>query len=185
MGLFGKLKENLSHGGVNVSLQAPASASMKDPTIPVTVNITATEEQHTINNVSVELFKTPDNSAAGFNQTNNPSQYSIKESMGKANYEQPFVVMPGETKAVPLNIIMNVGAAINTQLPGGTPEGVAQVANALQKLQNVANYMGTQKYTYNIDASVSIEGISMGTGKSVPIQLLKPGEYGGAANWHL
>ncbi len=43
MGFFGKIKENLSHGGVKIQLQAPASVSMQDAVLPV---ISAELRQH-------------------------------------------------------------------------------------------------------------------------------------------
>lgn len=182
MSLFGKFKENITHGGIKVQLQAPASISMNDPTVPISVEVTASEEQHTIENVQVRITARSYNQS--FSQSSNTSTtQGQSHTVAEANYAQPFVVMPNETKSVQLSIVMNQGGAIEAQLPEGS--GMAQVAGMLQKLQTVSEAMNGDSYQYFIEASAKIEGVTLGPSHEQPIQVLKPGQMGGGFNMNV
>jgi hypothetical protein len=182
MGIFGKLKENFNHGGIKIQLQAPATVSMNDAAVPVTVNVSATEEQRTVENIRVNItaqsqnqgFNEPTNQNIGMPETAQGAQHVVAE----ANYTQPFSIMPGETKTIKLSIVMNAGAAVGAQLPEGS--GMAQVAGALQKLQSISEAMNGNSYQYFIQVSAKIEGVTLGPSYQQSIQILKPGEMGGA-----
>jgi len=183
MGLFGKLKENLGHGGIKVQLQAPASVSMSDASFPVTVTLTASDQQQTIENVKVEITARSYDQSFSTSNNNPPTTQSQEHMVAEANYAQAFTIMPGETKSVPLTIIMNQGAAAAAQLPEGS--GMAQVAGAFQKLQSLSETMNSTSYQYTIEASAKIQGITLGPAYNQPIQILKPGELGGATQGNL
>lgn len=180
MGLFGKIKENFNHGGVKVSVQAPASVSMNDAAgLPVTVTLTNNDEQRTINKVSVEIIATSQDQ--GFDSsgaTNNTT--STNKTVARADNTQPFALMPGETKSVQLTIVMNSGAAVAAQLPEGS--GMAQVADALGKLQAVGEAMHGDSWTYQVQAKADVEGVTLDPMDQKPLQVLKPGQIGGAIN---
>lgn len=178
MGLFGKLKENFNHGGIKVQLQAPASVSMNDATVPVTVSVTATSEQHTIERVSVTITAQSYNQAFSESGNNNNSAQNQQHTVAESDYSQPFTLASGETKTVEVNIVMNQGAAVAAQLPEGS--GIAQVAGMFQKLQSVSEAMNGNSYQYFVEASAKIEGVTFGPSYQQPIQILKPGEIGGA-----
>lgn len=184
MGLFGKLKENFNHGGIKVQLQAPASVSMNDATLPVTVSITASEEQKNIERVSVTIIAESHNQSFSQN-SNDASPQSQQHTVAESDYSQPFMLAPGETKTVEISLVMNQGAAITAQLPEGS--GLAQVAGMFQKLQSVSEAMNGTSYEYFVKATAKIEGITFGPSYQQPIQILKPGEMGTAfqANIHL
>lgn len=181
MSFFGKIKDNLNHGGVDVDIEAPASASMEDATFPVIVSITNTsQQQHLINRVTAEIYANSNNSS--FN--NSPGQNSndvTNRSVAKAEDVQQFAIQPNETKKVQVNIVLNAGNAATDQLPDGS--GIEQVAGMLGKLQSIGQALDNNSYTYNVTASVDVEGISLDPAKSQPIQLLKPGQIGTAFNF--
>jgi len=177
MGLFGKLKENFNHGGVKIQLQAPASVSMNDTTVPVTVSITATDQERTIDRVSVIIIAQSHNQAFSDSNNTNPAQ-GQQHTVAQSDYVQPFTLMPGETKSIEIGIVMNEGAAVAAQLPEGS--GMAQLAGAFQKLQAVSEAMNGNSWQYYIDASAKIEGVGFGPSHRQPIQILKPGEIGTA-----
>lgn len=180
MGLFGKIKENLNHGGVKLQLSAPASVSMQDASVPVTVNVTGGSEPQTINGIDVTIWAESRNQA--FSTTNTSSQVD-RHQVAEANYAQPFIVLPGETKSVQLSVVMNAGEAVASQLPEGS--GMAQIAQAFQKLQAVSETLNHDSYTYSIATSAKIEGVTFGPSHEQPIQVLKPGEIGTGFNLNL
>lgn len=186
MGFFSKLKENFTHGGVKISLQAPPSVSMNGADVPVTVALSATDKQESIERVTVRILAQTNNRAfsASSNANANASQ-NEEHTVAEAEYAQPFSLAPGETKNVPLNIVMNQGAAVASQLPQDS--GAAKVFGALQKLESVSEAMNGASYTYTIEASAKVQGLALGPGTRQPIQILKPGQIGTgiAANVHL
>jgi hypothetical protein len=184
MGFFSKIKTNLNHGGVKIDLQAPASVSMQDAQLPVTITITNTDsEQRMVKRVSAEIFASSQNRA--FNQpgsVNNTNQV-VRESVARADNTEQFVIMPGETKTVQLNIVMNAGAVAGAQLPENS--AMAQVAGALQKLQSVSEALNNTSYTYSLQGSADVDGVALDPSKSMPLQVLKPGQIGTGFNVQL
>src|SRR4051812_37040347 len=100
MSIFGKLKENFNHGGIKIQLQAPASVSMNDATVPVTVSLSASGEQKTIERVTVTI------TARSYNQqfnepvgdssiSSSPTFQGVQHVVAEVNYSQPFSIMPG------------------------------------------------------------------------------------------
>jgi hypothetical protein len=179
MGLFGKLKENFNHGGVKLQLQAPASASMTDATIPVTVNISAAESARTIERVEVSIIAQNNDMAFTNPGSANVSTSSQGErsTVAEAVLAEPFALTPGETKTVQLSITMNQGAALEAQLPEGS--GLAQVAGALSKLQSISEHLSGGNYQYFIEASAKIEGVAFGLQRHQPsLAISEPGSPG-------
>ena len=186
MGFFSKIKDNLSHGGIKVNLQAPASISMQDAMMPITITLTGGSEPHTVKRVSAEIQATSRNQA--FDQLNQPAQagnvgdaQSITETVARAEDAQPFVIQPGETKVIPLSIVINGTQIIADQLPTGS--AMSGVVSAFQKLQSVSQALNGSSYTYSVEAKADVEGIALDPSASQPLQMLKPGEIGGATNF--
>ncbi|HET9098281.1 MAG TPA: hypothetical protein VFN51_01550 [Candidatus Saccharimonadales bacterium] len=182
MGLFGKIKENFNHGGIKIQLQAPASVSMNDATLPVSVNVSATSEPHNIESVSVAIIAQPANQA--FTDPNNVnSVQNFQETVARSDINQPFSLQPGESKTIEFTIVMNAGAAAASQLPAGS--SMAEVAGVFQKLQSVSEVMDRSIYEYYIEASAKVEGIGFSPSFQQPIQLFKPGEIGTGFNGNI
>lgn len=180
MGFFGKLKNTLSRGGIKVQLQAPASASMNDPTIPTTVTVSASDKQETIERVTVSLLARSYD--RGFMQPTNGSANNADQgqelTVAEANYTQPFIIQPGEVKTFQLAVVMNQGAAMASQLPEGSM--AAKLAGALQGLQSLSELMNDTSYQYSIRATAKVSGVVFSPSQEQPLQLLKPGQFGGA-----
>ncbi len=170
MSLFGKLKENINHGGVKLQLQAPASASMSDANVPVTVSVTATDQQHNIERISVTIKAKSINQTFSNPENNNSIQHQ-EHTIARSEYSQPFVLMPGETKSVNISIAMSQGQAAVAQMPGGG--GVAQVVGAFQKLQAISETLSGVSWQYFIEASAKLEGVTFGPSHEQPIEILK------------
>lgn len=177
MGFFDKLKQNFKHG-VKVTLDAPASVSVQDASLPVSVSVTASDNQQTIQKIYVEIVaETRDKS---FSVNSGPNDNYETKVVARAEYNEPFLVNVGETKSVQLSITMNQGAAAKEQLPEGS--GLAQIAGAFEKLQNVTSAMSQKNYTYTIRAVADVEGVAFDPSDQRPLQILKPGEFGGGFN---
>lgn len=160
-------------------MQAPASASMNDPTIPVTITVSASDKQETIERVTVSIIARSYD--RGFMQPANGSVNSSDQgqelTVAEANYAQPFDIMPGEVKSFQLDIAMNQGAALEAELPEGSV--AAKVAGALQGLQSISELMNDTSYSYSVRATAKVSGIMFLPTQEQPIQLLKPGQLGG------
>jgi hypothetical protein len=172
MGFFSKIKENLNHGGVKVRLDAPASIAMQDGQVPVTITVVAGSSPARINGVKIEIVaesRSPSAQAAG--------AAPMRVVAETSNAEQ-FALNPGESKAVQLQFGMNLGAALADQLPKDS--GMAQIAEALGGLQAAADALSPSAESYYIKASADVDGVMLDPSAQRPIQVLKPGQLGGA-----
>ncbi|CAN5411313.1 hypothetical protein BH09PAT4_BH09PAT4_01810 [soil metagenome] len=179
MGFFSKIKQNLQHGGVDISLQAPASISMQDAVMPVVVTVVAKDTVSTINKVRVEVYRQSNNRSFGSTQQASPTSDSIALSENT----EVFTLNPGESKSIQLSIVMNEAKTFADALPEGS--AMAQVAGAFQRLESVKNVLDQNSYTYSIKGSADVEGVMLDPSASQPLQILKPGQIGGAINLHL
>lgn len=182
MGFFGKIKQNMHHGGVKVQLQAPASVHMTDATLPVTVTITATDAPAQVKSVKAEIQA--QNQSTGFNPSS--AQSGVNNTpMGPTTVAQevntqPFSLAPGQTQTIQLNITMNAGAAAqSTADPGNFGAGLAHALGNLQTLQAT---LDKNSYTYTLVVSADVDGIAFDPGASQMLQILKPGQFGTAVN---
>ncbi len=188
MGFFSKIKDNFQHGGITLDFQAPASVSMQDPSLPITVTITSTGEAHTIKGVSAEIiatsrnksFSQPTISFGNNSAINNTDTQIVTEIVARADNNEQFVIQAGETKTVQVSIVMNTAAAVQDQLPA---DGVmAQVAGAVQKIGSISQALSGEGWSYELRVKADVDGIALDPAKSHPLQILKPGQIGGAVN---
>ncbi len=181
MGFFGKIKDNLNHGGIKLDLQAASSVSMQDAAFPVVVTLTSTSpEQHSVKRVSAEIIAT--NRQQSYNQpvangSGSSMPQTLAQTVARAENNEPFIIMPGETKTLQFNIVMNAGAAAEAQFEEGS--AMAQVAGAFKNLQSVSAALDNTSWSYSLKASADVEGIALDPSVSHILQILKPGEMGG------
>lgn len=179
MGFFGKIKQNIHHGGVKVQMQAPASVKVSDPVLPVTVTVTATDALAQIKSVKVEIQAL--NQSTGFSQpfgqtTSSANNISTPQTVAQEVNAQPFTLNPGQSQTLQLNITMNAGAAAQQ---AGVNSVIAQT---IGRLQSLAETLNSNSYTYTLIASADVEGIALDPSTSQNLQILKPGQFGGAIN---
>jgi hypothetical protein len=182
MGLFGKISNNLHHGGVKVRLEAPASVPSNE-VIPVTVNITADSTQ-TINAVKVEIKAQEREQGMGMggvgvgignNNMNNGynNQQSTEQTVAVVESRETFTINAGETKTVQLQLALNGTAAMGnglSQLQGAA----GNFGNALAAIASVASNFENISYTYSVHAYVDVADIAMDPSDKQPIQILPP-----------
>ena len=178
MGLFGKLKDNMNHGGVKVHVQAPGSVP-GNQVIPVIVTITADSSQ-TINSVKAEIkaeAKEQGITMGGNNNMNGGmgvrSSRTMSQTIAEVENRESFTIGPGETKTVNLELY------ISGDTGNGNPMG--QLANigggmgsALQAVAAVAQKFEHVNYLYTVHASADVPGVSLDPSDKQSIQILPP-----------
>jgi len=174
VGLFGKLRSNMNHGGVKVQLQAPSSAPA-DQVIPVTVTITA-EDSQTVDGVKAEIkaqAREQGITMGGGQGVGVQSSRSIDQTVAQVESREPFTIGPGETKTVNLQLYLNGNAG------GGNPLGQlgnagGALGGALQTLATVAQNIDHVNYLYSVHASADVEGVRLDPSDKQSIQILPP-----------
>jgi sporulation-control protein spo0M len=174
MGFFSKLKQNVNHGGVKVSVEAPNTVNLKDVSFEVRVTISSSDSTQTIKGIRVALQEQTEAGDSG------PPMRDITS----IENTEPFVLQPGESKTITVQVPLNAGKNIEQVLAAEHP-GLAQAANMLGKAEDLANFKNNMKEReYYLNASADVEGIAMDPAKSIPIQVLRPGQIGGSINAH-
>lgn len=182
MGFFSKFKQQLNIGGVKVKLEAPASASLNDASINVQATFTNGDSPQTIKSVLLHLYEETDPSVMG-TPTSSPSQPTRVSELASNRIDQPFALQPNETKTLPFILPLNVGAFAAQNLQAGSP--LATVAGTLGKLQSVGDALDGTHHRYYIEISADVDNAALNASDRVQIQLPKPGQPGGAVNFHL
>lgn len=175
MGFFDKIKDNLSHGGVKVSLSAPGTVSFNEANFDVSVTITNSDEPRSINSVIVEILANSKDSTMDMikNDANNQvaeENREIDQQVAVARNDQPFQIGTGETKTV--NIIIPLNPTLNQQ---GQPANTGVVGEAMGLIQHLNAYGASASQNhlkYSVRASVHIEGIMLNPKAEQPLQVL-------------
>lgn len=181
MGFFSKLKQNFTHGGVKVKLQAPASVSTQDAAVPVTVTVSASDGVQVIKGITVEIVAESRNQA--FNNAGTSTAPAEQKTVARTENTESFTLAGGESRDIQIPIVMNAGAQLESQLPEGS--GMATVAHALQGLQNLSQAFDHTSYRYFVRATADVDGIALDPSDQQDIQVLGMGQTGGAVGLHL
>jgi hypothetical protein len=180
MGLFGKLEENIHHGGIKVHVQAPSSVP-GNQVIPVTVTIVADGSQ-TINSVKAEIKAQirEEGISEGFGMGGmngmGMNRGGIGVQAGGSNYRtvaqvesrEPFTISPGETKTVNFQLYL--------QGSGGNTNPAPGISGALGAIESVAQNFEHVNYLYRVEASANVQGVSLDPNDKQPIEILPPSE---------
>lgn len=169
MGFFSKLKSNIHHGGVKVQVQAPGSATANQ-SVPITVTISADSTQ-TITSVKAQIkarvqeqgLRMGHGEGVGL-QSSTSSNITIAEAENKTS----FIVNPGETKTVTLELVISGNA---TGYPLG-PNGAGALNPILQTVTSAVQGLEHLNYLYSVHASADVQGIALDPSDSTPIQIL-------------
>jgi len=171
MGFFGKIKQNIHHGGVQVQMQALENIHASDAELPVSVTLTAIDQPVTINSVNVRIDATSENMA--FSQPSGPSNIQTNQqtiqTVAKQVNNQPFTLSPGQPQTLQLNISMSLS---------GT-DAQNQIAGALATAAKTLSYLRNTSYIYNLVASADVEGIALDPSASQRIHIKGADEASG------
>ena len=161
MGLLDKIKQNLEHGGIKVTIEAPQNVSRKNLSLPVTVNITNDAKvAQTIKSVIAEVNATENNSGFGMalnnsvqlgNTTNNNEMYSM-QTLTVAKSESPgtFVLQPRDSNTIKLNIALSE----NSDASGAT------------------NKLNPTHYKYELHVKAEVEGVKLSPHSNQTLQVV-------------
>lgn len=108
MGFLDKLKDNLTGGGVKLSLSAPSEFGLHDTAIPVELTIVATEPR-TIKNIEYRLYKNAKD--AGRRQHDSYDTGTVLKPLALQNVQGPFNVAPG----IPLVMSDNLSLTVSDE----------------------------------------------------------------------
>lgn len=179
MGFFSKLKQNFTHGGVKVQLEAPATVSQQDPNFVSSVTVTnGGDSPQTINVVKVSLIENkiqPERSGQSASGAGD-----LFRELSKAEESRQFILNPAESRHFTITVPMNFGKYISEQSQDNGL--ISGIASALGTIQTVADAMDPSHYDYFIEAKVDVEGITFDPSDKSRVQLLKPGQIGTSIN---
>ncbi len=142
---------------------------MSDANVPVNVTVTTSDKPQTINWVKVEIIaeSTPTANAA-----------PIRRNIATVQSTQAFLLQPGASQTVQLNLAMNIGAAAAATEDFAHNPIMSAAANIVSGIAQAAEAMDTRQYKYTIIASADIANITLGPSVSQPIQVMKLGSIG-------
>lgn len=174
MGFFGKIKDNLTHGGVDVSLQSSGVVPLSG-TYACTVQITAKKAPQTVKSISLRLIR--EERKAGTVMSFGSSQPSMTfgtsragrssnelrvDTIAEMQNTEPFALAAGETKAIQLNLTTGSGQAVEVS---GAFAAIAGIAKGLEKLAGHGNAV------YKLNATVDVDGIALDPSASQTVQV--------------
>lgn len=177
MGLFSRLKNDVTHGGVKIKVQAPSSIA-SNQVIPVVITITS-DNTETITGVLVVLQQQERQQGMsigmnemgvnnGMNGMGMNQQRSMYQTVAQVESRDLFVINPGETKTVNLQLFVNGSS--------GTFNPASSVGGIIGGLINSLGTLNHVNYIYRVEASVSIEGIGTKPKDTQAIELLPPSQ---------
>jgi len=142
MGFFGKIKQNLNHGGVKVYLQAPTTITSSQTEIPVKITLEAAQ-QCQVDSLEVSLERRFAN--AGSNNSPPPAPVV----MGIAKQAGPFTLLPGQNQSFDLSITVS------------SPDSGGAMAQTFGKFANAVSSLGSQKFKHYICAKADVANIKL------------------------
>lgn len=166
MGFFGKIRDNFSHGGVKVRLQAPSSVT-NNQVIPISVTITAGESPQTINKIKADIRVQTREQGIGLNGGVDDGE-TTEQIIAQVEDREPFTLAPNETRTIQLQIALDTSSG--TGFPTGQINGA--VAGVLQSIASVAGNFENVSRSYTVHASADVAGISLDPTDHQPIQVL-------------
>lgn len=141
MGFFGKLKQNLNHGGIKISLVTPERVGKDDPTVTVQATITATATPRLIKSVTADFV-----THYFSNNSNSTPQEAV---LSNQVYNTPFQLAAGQSLNLSFTLNMNPGQD-HPML-----SALDKAAGILSKLSNQ-----NQQFVHNIRVRADVEGIA-------------------------
>jgi hypothetical protein len=175
MGFFDKIKENLSHGGINVVLTSPPTTSLNDAALPITVTLTNNEQPRIIKSITAEVLANSKDSAVDMfrNDARNQSaeqNYEVDQKVAVSHMDQPFQLEMGETKSVTINIPLN--PTLNQQGQSANSGMFGEAMGLLAHMNAYGASFSQGHLKYSIRVTANIDGIVMGPSAEKPIQLV-------------
>lgn len=174
MGFFAKIKENLTKGGVKISLDSPGSARLSDPFVPLTINVTNGETARDIKVIGVKLEK------KWIEKHGDHTSHKRDDVVTYQIPESSFTLQPNETKSFAVTLPLSASEAFSQS--GQDNEAIETAAGVFDKVVSVANAMDNKDYSYSLIAWADVDGIAIDPSDRNSITLLSPGQFGTTFN---
>ena len=172
MGFFGALKDNFTGGGVKVDLNAPAQISLTDPSVGVTVIVSA-RKLATMEHMTVEIIR----EVQGVSNANNAASQPGGQTIAMAEYAQPFTLGGGESKSVPIDIPLDMTAQAAAVF--GNDGAGSAIIGGLSKLKALEDTLHGTTYRYQIRATVQVSGLYLQPTVNRWVEVAGAGRSGG------
>jgi hypothetical protein len=145
MGFFDKVKRNINHGGVSLTLTAPDRIEKGQFNVPISILMSATTNCQ-IKSVTARVER------RYLNTSNTQRQPTV---LGSANYDTPFTLNAGQ----PLNLDLNISIAPLDETTGDH-QALRSVVSALEKASNAYD-RSSQRYEHYIGVVADVDGVAM------------------------
>jgi uncharacterized protein (DUF736 family) len=145
MGFFGKIKQNLKHGGVTIDILPPERIEKGQFNVHVPVTLASSDNMQ-IKSVSARVER------RYLNTGNNQRQPTV---LGSSSYDTPFAINAGQ----PLSLQFDVSIAPADQAGDDHP-ALRSVVGALEKASNAYD-KSSQRYEHYVAVMADVDGIAM------------------------
>lgn len=150
MGLFNKLKDNLTGGGVKVTLDAPDHLTLNTVDIPVSITVTNGGTQCYVKQVILQLVEVAEERSLGYSDDDSGS--TEERTVMEIKSDESFNLSPNETKVLVLSLTPEKEPDVNPNSVAARAKGVfAKVSGALD----------SSDHSYYLKARVDVVGIAL------------------------
>lgn len=180
MGFFGKIKDNLTGGGVKVELKAPMFFAYDDQNIPMEVTLSSTESR-TVNKLVYKLYKD-----AKDNDHKDPNDFI--RPLAQRTIDGPFQISPSAPVVlhhelflkVPEDSTGSIQGPNGEQIPQQAQEMLGALTNRFSEVSNLS--IDESKYDIMLNVFAEVDGIMVNPSARQKMKLSKPGEVGTGMN---
>ena len=159
MGIFDKIKANITHGGVKVSLVSNGQVP-RQGNYPFSVIVTAKDSPQSVNKITARItYRDQRESGSGGYRATRSNEPAQERLVAQVENTQPFTLAAGESREIPMVIGVNA-PSLET---GGTLGSMLGFAGAAFQRAGAV---------YMLRAEADVEGIMLDPGETQYIQIV-------------
>jgi hypothetical protein len=171
MGFFSSIKDNLTRGGVDVTIEAPENLLISGA--PITIKITIVNKKtefRLVKKITVKLTETETSSS--YNSSDD-MDHRTTYTLFEVENNNSFQLNGSETKVLYLDLSTQLQVSDTDENP--FTDTVAKIVKALDNSRSV---------NCHIKAIVDVEGIAIDPSDSQAVSLDKASKFNVNSNWH-
>lgn len=167
MGLFSKVKEIFTRGGVTITFAAPHELQATDQVISAQVTLLSPDKHQQVNSVSFKLIQVDEHSPAAGER-----QPSFQERVLAEGYmNQAFFLQPRQ----PMTVTVDLAVQANAPLPATVKNALSdKLSQAVEVMQKISTATSGVKRSHKLRVSADLEGVTFDPYAEQPIQILNP-----------